>query len=539
MNVTDELKDKIKSTVKLSDFIGKRVSLKRKGREFSAISPFTNEKTPSFFVNDEKAFYHCFSSGRHGDVISFAMDFENLPFVEAVKLICEEFNIDYDESIKSNTYNRKAELYRCARFASEYFKKQLLSPSGSSAREYLRARGLDKQTISQFNIGFSTNESLGYLLSNGFSEKDVVESGLAMKSDNGGIWYPFKNRVMFPIKDNIGRVVAFSGRSISKEKEAKYINSPETEIFKKRETLYNIQNARRAASDDNPIIIVEGFMDVIALSSAGLKTSISPMGTSLTEEHIKSIWSVSREPVVCMDGDRAGRQASQRIVEKALPYASHSKSMSFLFLPNEMDPDEYILKHGKGSFIARLSKTTSMIDFIWNQQKSLIPLNTPERKSDLRNRIFSITEAIQDKNVKYYYRKELLSRFDKEIHESWKVKKTRFNPSLGTVTDVIQKHEKTISCLPVLFPEILESVKEFMSSIHFVNINAENIRSAYEKCLTNGDYYNIEECVLMNIDSDDADYIKSFQSEVPKDLTSEQAIDVWNFAKDMYSKETS
>ena len=544
MNISESFKDRIRSSVRLSDVIGKRVKLKRKGKEFLGLSPFSNEKTPSFTVNDEKRFYQCFSTGKNGDVFSFIMDFENLRFPDAVRLICEEHGIEIENQGVFKVDSSISAMLSCAKDASLFFEKSLFESYASEARSHLRSRGLTRDTVSKFNIGYapnSFNATLDHLKSKSYSEEIIISCGLAIKGDNGKVWSKFRNRVMFPVKDNLGRVVSFGGRSLSPDKEAKYINSPETPIFKKRETLYNIDNARRHVSDKKPIIIVEGYMDCVALSMAGVEGCVSAMGTAVTQGHMEAVWRLCKEPVLCMDGDRAGRQASYSIVKKILPFASHNKSASFMFLPDDLDPDDYISKHGVEAFRSHLQNPIPMVDFIWSKEKDMIPLDTPERKSDLRSRIFSTTEGIENKNVKYYYRKELLTRFDSEIKDSWKVKKTYLNPQVGIMTDAIHTHEKNLSCIPVLYPNIVDEVKSFLSSARFININAENIRSIYLKCLNNGDYSNVDECVIMNIDEEDLKYLdeikKTFlKTEEDAPLTKDEVLSIWEFSKDRYKE---
>lgn len=544
MNISEAFKDRIKSSVRLSDVVGKRVKLRRKGKEFLGLSPFSNEKTPSFTVNDEKRFYQCFSTGKNGDVFSFIMDFENLRFPDAVRLICEEYGIEHEGVTAIKVNNDLSKMLYCVNDASLFFEKCLFEGGAANARQHLRSRGLTRTALSKFNIGYSPKSfdaTLEHLKSKGYSEEIIIKCGLAIKYDNGKVGNKFRDRIMFPIKDNLGRVVAFGGRSLNPKKEAKYINSRETPIFKKGETLYNIDNARRHVSDKEPIIIVEGYMDCVALSMAGIEGCVSAMGTAVTQRHMEAVWRLCKEPVLCMDGDRAGRQASYSIVKKILPFASHNKSASFMFLPDDLDPDDYIAKYGAHSFRSQIENPISMVDFIWSKEKDMIPLDTPERKSDLRNRIFSTTETIENKNVKYYYRKELLTRFDSEIKDSWKIKKTYLNPQVGIMTDAIYSHEKNLSCIPILYPNIGDEVKGFLSSVRFININAENIRSIYLKCLNNGDYENIDECVIINIDEDDLKYLdeikKTFlKTEEDAPLTKEEVLNIWDFSKERYEE---
>lgn len=536
----DALIDTIKNTVNPSDIIGKRVKLRSNGREFVGLSPFTNEKTASFTVNNQKGFYHDFSSGEHGDVIDFIMKFENVSFKGAVKIICDEYGIEDTEQHKTK-YKSESVMVACIRDALQFYRDSLYSPCGASAREYLRSRGLSKSIIDDFKIGFAPNsfqDTKNHLASKGYSEKVMSEVGLIIK-DDGKSWDKFRNRIMFPIHNHSGTPVAFGGRTLSVDKEAKYINSPETPIFKKREILYNLPKARRSLRNSNEnIMIVEGYMDVISLSSYGLNNCVSPMGTSITDEHMDCLWSVSPEPIVCMDGDRAGRQASYRIADNSFSKISHNKTLRFLFLKDDLDPDDYILKYGIESFKEQVEDNVSLVELLWEREKNLTTLNTPERKVDLKSRLFHITESIENKDLRYNYRRHLLKLYDEHIKGGWRVKINKNDYTLGINMDTISQHEEIIVGIPIFFPECFENVVEHIKSIKLKTLSAEIIRSSIVKCIENEVYSNIDECVYMNIDEQEVKYLENIKKKFNIPLTKQEAFEVWKFSYDLHKKST-
>ncbi|MGY9107906.1 MAG: DNA primase, partial [Alphaproteobacteria bacterium] len=307
----------------VSDVCGKRVKLQKRGREFVGLSPFNNEKSPSFTVNDQKGFYHCFSSGKHGDVFSFVMATEGLSFPEAVEKLARQVGMEVPQETPQERARteKRAGLHDVMEAACKVFERSLDEPGGKAARSYLEGRGLDNDTIRGFRLGYAPqgNAMRVALEGNGITEALLLEGGLLRRPDDGRAAYPFfRDRVIFPITDRRGRVIGFGGRMMGDGNAAKYINSPDTPLFDKGRTLYNLADARQAAHDGHEVIVAEGYMDVIALVSAGFKGAVAPLGTALTETQLGELWRLAPEPILCFDGDAAGGRAAMRAAERAL-----------------------------------------------------------------------------------------------------------------------------------------------------------------------------------------------------------------------------
>ena len=325
MSITPDFLDEIRARIRVSDVVGRRVKLTRKGREFVGLSPFNNEKTPSFTVNDQKAFYHCFSSGKHGDVFSFLQEVEGLTFPEAVERLAEEAGLEVPRQSgrSKQDVERQRSLLDVMELACAYFEKSLQAPEGHSARHYLEGRRLAPKAWKTFRLGYAPDSRTGlmaYLSSQNVPADMVEQAGLLSKRDDGSHQDKFRNRIIFPIADNRGRVIAFGGRALEKEsKRPKYLNSPETPLFHKGRVLYNHHMARGAAHDSGIVIVAEGYMDVIALAEGGFPYAVAPLGTALTTDQLSLLWRMSPEPVLCFDGDRAGIKAAYRALDLALP----------------------------------------------------------------------------------------------------------------------------------------------------------------------------------------------------------------------------
>ena len=334
-----EFLNQVRDRVAISQIVGKRVSLKHKGKEHSGLCPFHSEKTPSFTVNDDKGFYHCFGCGAHGNVFDFVMQMEGLSFPESVERLATEAGlaIPQADSKVSKEYDRYAKLMACAESAAKFFQDQLRSSAGFEAREYLARRGVSAKIIEEFRLGFApdTQGKLREVINAaGFSTKEMEEIGLIKNT-----YEMFRGRLIFPITDVKGRVIAFGGRILGAG-EPKYLNSPETPIFHKRRVLYGRAIARKAVYDTGSIIVTEGYMDTISLHQSGFKNTVAPLGTSLTDEHLAELWQLAKEPVMCFDGDSAGKRAAIRAGELALPLLKAGLSLKFIELPSGQDPDD-------------------------------------------------------------------------------------------------------------------------------------------------------------------------------------------------------
>ena len=434
MRFGDHFMEELKARVRVSDVVGRSVKLKRQGREFAGLSPFTNEKTPSFFVNDEKGFYHCFSSGKHGDAISFLMEIENLSFPEAVERLATLAGMELpkeDPQAEARAKQNKIAV-NWMEEAQAFFAKSLMREAGRDAREYLKGRGLTQTAAERFGIGFapdSFNALRDELLQKGADLKLLVETGLLIEPEDRTRqpWDRFRNRIMFPIRDPRGRLVAFGGRAMEKDAKAKYLNSPETKLFHKGSVLYRYPEARKAlAAPTNPargLIVAEGYMDVIALARAGFEQAVAPLGTALTEDQLDLLWRAGPEPVLCFDGDKAGLRAAFRSIERALPKLKPGQTVRFALLPEGQDPDDLIQAKGPSAMREVLEAAIPLVDMLWEREREAGPLNTPEDKAALKDRIYSALREITHDGVREQYKTELLARFDAEF--GWKANRSK------------------------------------------------------------------------------------------------------------------
>jgi DNA primase len=407
--------DELRARLPVSEVVGKKVRLTRKGREHLGLCPFHNEKTPSFTVNDDKAFYHCFGCGQHGDVISFAMETEGLSFPEAIERLAAQAGLEVPQSSPEERARAKvrATLYDVVEQVCAWYEEQLAQPGGRAGYDYLRDRGFSDETIARFRLGFAP-DGRGRLLevmeSRGVRLDQLVEAGLLKIPEGGGDPRDyFFNRVMFPINDSRGRVIAFGGRILG-DGQPKYLNSPETPLFHKGRSLYNFTMAREASREAGTVIVAEGYTDVIALAQAGLPNAVAPLGTALTEDQMRLLWRVADEPVLCFDGDNAGARAALRAAERALPLLQPGKTLRFMALPAGEDPDSLIKARGADGFRSLLAGAHQLVDVIWKAEVSAGKHDTPERKADLDRRINARLAQIEDPGVKHHYQETLRQR---------------------------------------------------------------------------------------------------------------------------------
>ena len=413
---TPEFLDELKARLRPSDVISKAIKLRKQGNEWAGLSPFTSEKTPSFFVNDQKGFYHCFSSGKHGDIISFLQETQRLSFYEAVERLAEEAGLALpterpEDVARAQRANGLAEACDGAR---QFFEQSLHRNLGRGALDYLTQRGVTDAQIRHFSIGYapaSRNGLKDFLINKGFSEDVLIEAGLIIKPDDGSASYDrFRNRVMFPIKAARGRTIAFGGRALDPDARAKYLNSPETPLFHKGSVLYNLEAAR--SGDGDAVIVCEGYLDVIALWGAGYERAVAPLGTAMTENQLALLWRVSDEPVLCFDGDRAGIGAAYRAIDRALANLAPGKSLTFAFAPEGKDPDDLIRDAGPAAFQAVLEKAEPLVNVLWNREIESQPLDTPERRAAMRTRLCALVAQITDKDVRTAYGAEFRERLN-------------------------------------------------------------------------------------------------------------------------------
>jgi DNA primase len=419
MRFSPSFLDEIRARVPVSEVVRRKVKLTKQGREWRGLSPFNAEKTPSFYVNDQKGFFHDFSSGKHGDGFTFLMETEGLSFPEAVERLAGLAGLPMPVETKEQreSEERRATLGDALEWATEFFESQLLAPVGREARAYLERRRISAASRSRFRLGYAPAERYAlrdYLAGKGASVETMIEAGLLIHGEDIAVPFDrFRNRIMFPISDRAGRVIAFGGRALEADAPAKYLNSPETPLFHKGATLYNLHNARKAAHEAGTAIAVEGYIDVIALDSAGFRHAVAPLGTALTSEQCNLLWRMAEEPVLCFDGDKAGLKAAFRAIDTALPLIGPGRSLSFVMLPEGMDPDELLREGGRTAVVQALAATTPLVDVLWMRETSGIALDTPERRAGLERRLREVVAQIADETLRRHYQQELADRLNR------------------------------------------------------------------------------------------------------------------------------
>lgn len=424
MRFSPQLLDEIRARLPVSAVVARKVALKKKGREYVGLSPFKTEKTPSFFVNDQKGFYHCFASGEHGDIFKFVMATEGLSFPEAVERLAEEAGValparSEPTEIEVEREDERQRLYRLLEVSAAFFKTALRRPEGEPARRYLERRGLAAETIDRFGLGFAPNSRNAlkeHLAKAGFSASDMARSGMSIAGDDIPVPYDrFRNRVMFPIRDLKDRVIAFGGRALDPDAPAKYLNSPETPLFHKGHILFNAARARPFAHDKDRLIAVEGYMDVVALAEAGFGEAVAPLGTALTEDQVKLMWRFVAEPILCFDGDSAGRKAAFRAIDTVLPHLSPGRSVAFAFLPDGLDPDDLIRQQGAQAMEGVLKRARPLAAVLFDREWSAGDWSTPERRARLEQQIRGLVGQIADASVRAHYERDMRQR----LYEAW------------------------------------------------------------------------------------------------------------------------
>jgi DNA primase len=420
VSLSPQFLDELRARTSLSAVVGRQVKLIRAGREYKACCPFHQEKTPSFTINDEKGFYHCFGCGAHGDAIRFLTEARGLPFMDAVKELADAAGMDVpapDPRARERA-EKASGLYDVMEAAARWFADQLAGIEGAAARAYLERRGLTPASIAKFGFGFAPDSRTK--LKNALKDLGVdklVEAGLLIEPEVEGQapakepYDRFRGRLMIPIRDQRGRTIAFGGRILG-EGEPKYLNSPETPLFDKGRTLFNLDKAGPASRTSGRLLLVEGYMDVIALDQAGIGEAVAPLGTALTEGQLERMWRLVPSPLLCFDGDSAGEKAAVRAALRALPHVGPGRSLAFVTLPAGQDPDDVVRSGGRGALESLLDRAEPLVDRLWRYLRDSEPLATPEEKAGLRRRVTDHVSAITDPDVRDQYRSELLSRFN-------------------------------------------------------------------------------------------------------------------------------
>ncbi len=417
MALSPQWLDELRSRTTLSALIGRTEKLQRAGREFKACCPFHNENTPSFYVNDEKQFYHCFGCGAHGDAIRWMTDQRGLPFMDAVKELAEQAGMEVPapDPRYAQAAEQRASLHDVLGEAQAWFVRNLAGPGGAEARAYLKQRGISDAQIREFGFGYAPDArgAIAEALS-GFERDMLVEGGLLISVEDKEPYDRFRGRLMLPIQDRRARVIGFGGRILNKPEGSgapKYLNSPDTPVFDKGRTLYNIHRASAASRQSDRLVVVEGYMDVVALAGAGIAEAVAPMGTALTEQQIELLWRMVPVPVLCFDGDAAGQRAAMRAVERALPMLRPGHSLSIVTLPEGLDPDDLLRRDGPAAMKTLLGQGESLLDVIWRHERAAMVQSTPEAKAGLKERLMAHADAIQHPDIRALYARELRDRF--------------------------------------------------------------------------------------------------------------------------------
>ncbi len=416
MSLSPAFLDELRARVTLSGVIGRTTRLVKAGHEFKACCPFHNEKSPSFTVNDAKGFYHCFGCGAHGDVIRWMTDQRGLSFMDAVKELASEAGMEVPapDPRAAREAEKRDTLHDVLKAAQDWFVERLASDEGAKARAYLATRGFDAHTLQRFGFGYAPEgrQALKAALAR-YPEEMLTEAGLRILVDDKEPYDRFRGRLMLPIEDARGRVIAFGGRILDAEKKdaPKYLNSPDTPLFDKGRTLYNLHRAGPASRQSGRIVVVEGYMDVIALAAAGIADAVAPLGTALTERQIELLWRLVEAPILCFDGDAAGQRAAMRAATRALPLLRPAHTLRIVQLPSGLDPDDLIKREGVQALERLLAAPKSLLDTLWEHERDAHPLESPEDKAGLKARVMAHVDSIADRDIQSLYRRDLLERF--------------------------------------------------------------------------------------------------------------------------------
>ncbi len=515
MRFSPSFLDELRARVRVSEVVRRKVQLKKQGREWRGLSPFNAEKTPSFYVNDEKGFFHDFSSGKHGDAIGFLMEAEGLAFPEAVEQLAAMAGLPLPvESREQKAQDQKrATLTQILEWAAEFFEKELLGSAGREARDYLVRRGVSDKSRAQFRLGYAPggrHALRDHLAGKGASVDTMIEAGLLIHGPDIAVPYDrFRNRLIFPIADRSGRVIAFGGRALEKDAQAKYLNSPETPLFHKGATLYNLHNARKAAHEASAVIAVEGYLDVIAMTAAGFPHTVAPLGTALTEEQCGLLWRMAEEPILCFDGDAAGLKAAYRAIDTALPLLGPGRTLRFVLLPGGQDPDELYRAGGARAIAEALAEPLPLVELLWRRETEGRPLDTPERRAGLERGLKEIASKIADESLRRYYSQELLDRLsalfprgpapDRFPPRSADFRGPRRggplrigaalanSPLFRGVKPQIAPREALILLIFVNHPELLERHVEDLASLDFASGEAKELLALLLRCAAAGE----------------------------------------------------
>jgi len=484
VRIPDGFLDELKARLQPSTVIGRKVKLKKQGKEWVGLSPFTSEKTPSFYVNDQKKIFKCFSSGLGGDVIKFVQETERLSFMEAVEKLADEAGMALPKATPEakEAYDRRQRLYDACEAACQFFEATLRGSDGAAARDYLQGRGLHEDAWARHRLGFAPDEwraLLDHLRKDGFSQAEIVEAGLAVqKDDNKDPYDRFRGRVIFPIEDPQGRVIAFGGRGMTPDAKPKYLNSSDTPLFNKSQILYRYKRAREALGHgvSGGLIVCEGYMDAIALTEAGFEHAVAPLGTALTEDQLALLWRVGPEPILCFDGDRAGLGAAHRSIDRALPHLQPGRSLFFSLLPDGLDPDDMIRQRGRAAMEDALDQAIPLAQLLWERELAFDSVDTPERQAGLDQRLKTSAGQIKHTGVRAAYERDLRRRMNDYL---WAQRSRRKDK---TGTSQLKAEAKTaglgLVARAIDNPDLVEAGGELLARAHFPDPDVNAVRNA-------------------------------------------------------------
>ena len=483
--------DELRARVSVTQVVGRKVtwdykkSNQNKG-DMWAPCPFHQEKTASFHVDDQKGFYYCFGCHAKGDAISFVKETENVNFIEAVEILAKEAGLQMPEQdpLAKEKSNYRDELFKVMELSVRFYQRSLNSAQGLKAREYIDSRKLSSSIVNEFELGFASNnrtDLFDYLRGKEISEQHIIDTGMCLRSDEGGAVYDrFRDRIMYPIRDSKGRYIAFGGRAMSQNARAKYLNSPETKLFDKGRSLYNFGSARSALTNQSSLIVAEGYMDVIALSQANFKASVAPLGTAITKEQLGLIWRISPNPVVALDGDRAGINAAYRLIDVALPLIETGKTITFAILPEGYDPDDLIKERGRDAMQLLVEEAITLADLIWKRETEGLSFNSPDSRAALDKKLNQTLSNVRDSQLKYHYQqyfKELkwqtfvkksgkkLSDFNNKSSAGKNVKDSFIANS--ETKNFISLKENVILAILIKYPSLIDLNKEKLITMHW------------------------------------------------------------------------
>ena len=551
MKYPKEYLDEIKLRLKVSQVVSKTVQLKKRGKEFIGLSPFKNEKTPSFTINDEKEFYHCFSTGEHGNIFDFLMKTKSVGFGEAVKILAAEAgmqpyrfsNFDQKKELRYQTYKNIFKDYK------DNFCSQLLSKHHKEALHYLNKRGLEKKIIEEFQLGYIPwkNNFYNELLKK-YSEEEINLTGLYYKSDKTNKYIDrFNSRIIFPVNNISGDTIAFGGRIIRESKLAKYINSPETEFYKKGSMIFNLDKAKDLRSETDEVLIVEGYMDVISVYASGIKNVIANSGTALTEKQISLIWKFFANPIICLDGDESGQKAALRIGERLFRLINEKNKIYFSLMPEGKDPDDYIKQNGKDGMLKLLQQKEIIQSFIWDCHLSKIDTQDPYDISKFEKEIKKLSYTIQDETLKKYVLEDFLEKLKKltpiqtsKRNYNYSSFRKRDEYKILNETKVLHQKKKNLSKIQIIefsilfiilnYLEIASEKLKDLAKIEFIYEKNESLKNTLISLISDG---NNKDEIFLKINSSYKEIIEEINENsniqiIVQNITQQDIIDLMN-----------